>query len=153
VDRGVRAKGPLLATPAAVTHDVMSLTPWQMYFFAKFVTDYIFLQNRDKINIYKKEEVRIFHGGFQKRAGRPGLLLPPPLAFAREAGTGRGRSCRNRASSPPSSSNSIALPSAPLPALASIPARRGRGGAIAEGGGERGGSHGGRSGRASVPQS
>jgi hypothetical protein len=61
---GVRVKGPLLAIPDAVGHDVMSLTPWltatdvyfckicdRTYIFAKFVTDHIFLQNCDKINI------------------------------------------------------------------------------------------------------
>jgi hypothetical protein len=38
------AKGPLLAAPTTVGYGVM-------YSFAKFVTDHIFLQKRDKINI------------------------------------------------------------------------------------------------------
>jgi hypothetical protein len=53
---GVRAKGPLLAAPSVAAHGVMSLTPWATapdVYFAKFVPDHIFLQNRDKINIKK----------------------------------------------------------------------------------------------------
>jgi hypothetical protein len=59
-------KGPLLAAPIAVGHGVMSLTPWatvlcpwrrgsrrQMYSFAKFRTDHIFLQILDRKNIKK----------------------------------------------------------------------------------------------------
>jgi hypothetical protein len=48
------AKGPLPAAPTAVGHVVMSLSRGprrQMYVFAKFVANHIFLQNRDKINI------------------------------------------------------------------------------------------------------
>jgi hypothetical protein len=50
------AKGPLLAAPTAMGHDIRGLAPMattQMYIFAKFVADHIFLQNRDKINIKK----------------------------------------------------------------------------------------------------
>jgi hypothetical protein len=53
---GVTAKGPLLAAPSAAAHSVMSLTPWATapdVYFAKFVPDDIFLQNRDKLNIKK----------------------------------------------------------------------------------------------------
>jgi hypothetical protein len=49
---GVRAEGPLLAAPGATARGVMSLTLWattlDIYIFAKFVPDHIFLQNRDK---------------------------------------------------------------------------------------------------------
>jgi hypothetical protein len=45
-----------MAAPAAAGHGIMSLTPWsrrQIYVFAKFVADHIFLQNRDELNIKK----------------------------------------------------------------------------------------------------
>jgi hypothetical protein len=51
------AKGPLLATLAVVGLGVMSLTPWatavDVYFCKICDGSYIFLQNRDKINIKK----------------------------------------------------------------------------------------------------
>jgi hypothetical protein len=56
------AKGPLLAAPTAVGHDVRGLVPLptktDVYFF-KFVGDHIFLQNRDNINIEKNSQLAV----------------------------------------------------------------------------------------------
>jgi hypothetical protein len=78
---GVRAKGPLLAAPSAAAHSVTSSTPWatalDVYFFAKFVPDHIFLQNRDKINIKKflsgRDDRWVSRGG---RAGWQSFKVP-----------------------------------------------------------------------------
>jgi hypothetical protein len=50
---GVRAKGPLLVAPSGPRRYVPDAVGQghQMYIFAKFVSDHIFLQNRDKLNI------------------------------------------------------------------------------------------------------